>query len=202
VRANAASNVQIIGNACSRLGEVAIYAEFGFEGALIACNLIDTAASGIAVTNFNDGGRLAVVQGNLVRGLFRREQEPEDKRGVGISVEADTLVTGNTIESAESCGIAVGWGSYLRDCAISQNLVRKTPVGILVSDDPAAGQALVSGNMIADTPDGAIRFMDGAGAPAGGDLASEADRKGRITITGNIVSGAQSSGWLNWLSRG
>jgi putative cofactor-binding repeat protein len=64
---------------------VALYAEFGFEGALIASNLVDTAATGISVTNFNEGGRLAVVQGNLIRHLFRREQEPEDKRGHGIT---------------------------------------------------------------------------------------------------------------------
>ena len=85
IRGNAASNIQMIANSCARLGEVALYAEFGFEGALIANNLIDTAATGISVTNFNDGGRLAVVQGNLVRNLFRREQEPEDKRGDGIT---------------------------------------------------------------------------------------------------------------------
>ena len=66
----------MIANSCARLGEVALYAEFGFEGALIANNLVDTAATGISVTNFNDGGRLAVVQGNLVRNLFRREDEP------------------------------------------------------------------------------------------------------------------------------
>ena len=59
----------MIANSCARLGEVALYAEFGFEGALIANNLVDTAATGISVTNFNEGGRLAVVQGNLVRNL-------------------------------------------------------------------------------------------------------------------------------------
>ena len=44
------------------------------------------AATGIEVTNFNDGGRLATVQGNVIRELFRREAEPIDKRGVGIAV--------------------------------------------------------------------------------------------------------------------
>ncbi len=69
VRGNAASNIQITNNTCTGLGEVAIYAEFGFEGAVIANNTIDGAAIGIAVTNFNEGGRLAVVQGNLIRNL-------------------------------------------------------------------------------------------------------------------------------------
>ena len=69
IRGNAASNIQMIANSCARIGEVALYAEFGFEGALIANNLVDGAASGIAVTNFNEGGRLAVVQGNIIRNL-------------------------------------------------------------------------------------------------------------------------------------
>jgi uncharacterized secreted repeat protein (TIGR03808 family) len=122
VRGNAASNIQIIANSCERLGEVAIYAEFGFEGALIANNLIDTAATGVSVTNFNDGGRLAVVQGNLIRNLFRREQEKEDKRGVGIGVEADAVVSGNTIENAPTVGIQIGWGAYMRDVSATGNV--------------------------------------------------------------------------------
>jgi uncharacterized secreted repeat protein (TIGR03808 family) len=64
VRGNTASNLQIVGNTCTGLGEVALYAEFGFEGALIANNIVDGAALGVSVTNFNQGGRLAVVQGN------------------------------------------------------------------------------------------------------------------------------------------
>ena len=55
VRGNAASNIQITNNTCTGLGEVAIYAEFGFEGAVIANNTIDGAAIGVAVTNFNRG---------------------------------------------------------------------------------------------------------------------------------------------------
>ncbi|MHA1545640.1 MAG: TIGR03808 family TAT-translocated repetitive protein, partial [Alphaproteobacteria bacterium] len=73
VRSNAGSNCQILGNSCTRLGEVAIYAEFGFEGAVVASNIIDTAASGIAITNFNEGGRFAVCSGNLVRNLAVRD---------------------------------------------------------------------------------------------------------------------------------
>ena len=69
VRGNSASNIQIAGNICTRLGEVAIYSEFSFEGAVIANNTVDGATVGISVTNFDVGGRLAVVQGNLVRNI-------------------------------------------------------------------------------------------------------------------------------------
>ena len=53
IRGNSASDMQIIGNNCSELGEVAIYSEFGFQGSVIADNLIDGTETGISVTNFD-----------------------------------------------------------------------------------------------------------------------------------------------------
>lgn len=186
IRANAASNIQMVANSCTRIGEVALYAEFGFQGALIASNIVDGAASGIAVTNFNDGGRLAVVQGNLIRNLVRREFEATDKRGVGISVEADSLVTGNTIEEAASAGIQIGWGRYMRDCSATQNLIRNAEAGILVSANPEAGQCLIAHNTISGVKRGAIRAMDDAGEPFGPELARDGRDGERIKITGNL----------------
>ena len=185
VRGNAASDIQIIGNSCSRLGEVAIYAEFGFEGALIANNLVDTAATGITVTNFNNGGRLAVVQGNLVRNLFRREHEPVDKRGHGITVEADTALTGNVVERAPTAGIVIGWQHWMREVVATSNLVRASRVGILVSNDPGAGACLLSNNMVSGATDGAIRAMDGNGDPTGPEL-THGGGDGKLTVIGNL----------------
>jgi uncharacterized secreted repeat protein (TIGR03808 family) len=186
IRGNAASNIQMVGNNCQRLGEVALYAEFGFEGALIANNIVDRAASGIAVTNFNEGGRLAVVQGNLIRNLFRRENEPQDKRGEGISVEADSLVSGNTIENAPSSGIFIGWGKYMRDVTVTGNLVRRSKIGIAVQSEPTAGAVLIANNMISGATDGAIRAF-ALGVPKGPDLVASTTQ-GRITISGNVAS--------------
>jgi hypothetical protein len=59
VRGNAAANLQIQG---THLGEVALYAEFDFDGAMIANSVVDGAAQGVSVTNFNRGGRLAIVK--------------------------------------------------------------------------------------------------------------------------------------------
>ncbi len=185
VRGNAANDIQIIGNSCARLGEVAIYAEFGFEGALIANNLVDTAATGITVTNFNDGGRLAVVQGNLVRNLFRREHEPVDKRGHGITVEADTALTGNVIENAPTAGIVIGWGAYMREVVATSNLVRASKVGILVSADPGTGACLLANNMISGATSGSIRAMDDNGDPTGAELV-QGSTGSRLAITGNL----------------
>ncbi|MEQ1696784.1 MAG: TIGR03808 family TAT-translocated repetitive protein [Hyphomicrobiaceae bacterium] len=184
VRGNAASNISMTGNTCQRIGEVALYCEFGFQGAVIANNIVDGAATGVSVTNFNEGGRLAVVQGNLIRNLARREQEPEDKRGEGIAVEADTLVSGNTIEGAPTCGILLGWGRHMRDVSATGNVIRGCRIGIMVSSDSSAGSALVSGNLISGASDGAIRAHE-KGRAFGADLAKGAPTTGRVTIAGN-----------------
>ncbi|MGE3914967.1 MAG: TIGR03808 family TAT-translocated repetitive protein [Hyphomicrobiaceae bacterium] len=187
VRANAASNVQITANTVARIGEVALYAEFGFEGALIAQNVVDGAAAGIAVTNFNEGGRLAVVQGNLVRNLKRREHEPVDKRGEGISVEADAAVSGNTIEGAPTAGIVIGWGRYMRNVAATGNVIRACRVGVMITRDPAAGTCLVAQNVIAGARDGAVRLME-LGRLTGEDLARAGSRSERLVVAGNAVA--------------
>lgn len=186
VRGNAASNIQIIANSCERLGEVAIYSEFGFQGALIANNLVDGAAMGISVTNFNEGGRLAVIQGNLIRNLFRREHEAEDKRGEGIGVEADAVVTGNVIEGAPTVGIQIGWGPFLRDVSVTGNVIRRAKVGISISSAPEAGACLIANNLISNAPDGAIRAM-AFGVVSGPDLARGPQASGRVTLAGNVA---------------
>ena len=186
IRGNAASNIQMVANSASRLGEVALYAEFGFEGALIASNLVDGAATGISVTNFNEGGRLAVIQGNIIRNLRRREHEPEDKRGEGIGVEADAAVTGNVIENAPTCGIVIGWGRYMREVVATGNLIRQTRIGIAVTGDPGAGACHLSGNMISGASDGAIRAMN-QWTPTSGDLTrSDKGRPAGLTLAGNV----------------
>jgi uncharacterized secreted repeat protein (TIGR03808 family) len=189
VRGNAASNLSIVANTCTTLGEVAIYAEFGFEGAVIANNTIDGAALGVAVTNFNQGGRLAVVQGNVIRNITARRPagtDPNDGHGIGIGVEADSAVTGNVIENAAVAGISVGWGQYLRDVTVTGNVVRGAPVGIAVSVTPGAGSAVIADNLIAAAKNGAIVGMDQRKAMTG-DLARGAARFAQLAISGNRV---------------
>jgi uncharacterized secreted repeat protein (TIGR03808 family) len=188
VRGNAASNLQIVGNTCSGLGEVALYAEFGFEGAVIANNIVDGAALGVSVTNFDKGGRLAVVQGNLIRNLVGRRPpgtDPNDSAGIGV--EADTVVTGNVIENVPYAGIAAGWGAYLRDVAITSNVIRRAEFGITVSVAPGAGAAVIADNMISDVRSGAIVGMEWK-KPVTGDLAKDgAARYAQLSIVGNRV---------------
>jgi uncharacterized secreted repeat protein (TIGR03808 family) len=190
VRGNSASNIQITGNSVSGVREVALYSEFAFEGAVIANNTVDGAALGVSVCNFNEGGRIAVVQGNIIRNLLPKRPigtAPDDDAGIGIYVEADTSVTGNVIENAPSFGIIAGWGKYLRDIVISGNVIRNAFVGVGVSVTPGAGTALVNNNMISQTPRGAVVGLDHA-RPITPDLSAEgAQRFAQVVVGTNAV---------------
>ncbi len=165
VRGNSASNIQITGNSVSNVREVALYSEFAFEGAVIANNTVDVCAVGVSVANFNEGGRMVTVHGNVIRNILAKRPigtAPDDDAGIGIVVEADAAVTGNVIESAPSFGIMAGWGKYLRDVTITGNVLRNSFVGIGVSVVPGAGTALVSNNLISGSRGGAIVGLDHA----------------------------------------
>jgi uncharacterized secreted repeat protein (TIGR03808 family) len=156
---------------------------------VIANNVVDTASIGVSVTNFNNGGRFAVVQGNVIRNVTARRPagtDPNDGFGVGIGVEADTAVTGNIIENAATAGIAVGWGQYMRDVTVTGNVVRGAPVGIAVSVTPGAGSAVIADNLIAAAKSGAIVGMDQRRAMSG-DLTKDATRFAQLAISGNRV---------------
>jgi uncharacterized secreted repeat protein (TIGR03808 family) len=190
VRGNSASNIQITGNSVSDVREVALYSEFSFEGAVIANNTVDGAAFGVSVCNFNEGGRLAVVQGNIIRNLRPKRPigtAPDDDAGVGIYVEADSSVSGNVIENAPSFGIITGWGKYLRDVVISGNVIRNAFVGVGVSVAPGAGTVLVSNNLISEAPRGAVVGLDRA-RPVTSDLSADgAPHFAQVVITANAV---------------
>jgi len=86
VRGNSASNIQISGNSVSNVREGRAVSEFSFEGAVIANNTVDGAAVGVSVCNFNEGGRIAVVQGNIIRNLLPKRPigtAPDDDAGIG-----------------------------------------------------------------------------------------------------------------------
>ena len=157
-RAHQADDVMITDNLCFDSGEVAVFAEYGFSGAVISGNLIDGAGNGVSVANFNEGGRLGAVVGNVVRNLFRRKKldGPGDSYGLGIGVEADVAVTGNVVENAPNIGINAGWGPYLRNVSISGNVIRSCDVGVGVSVVDGVGAATIVGNTISGARLGAV----------------------------------------------
>ena len=187
VRGNQSDAIQILGNNCADFDETAMYAEFDFEGAVIADNVIDGAENGIAVTNFNNGGRLGTVHGNLIRNLKPRRPDSLPQNGIGISVEAETAATGNVVENAARAGLRAGYGPYLRNVTLTGNVVRNAGMGIQVSVVPGAGDATITGNVITGARQGAIVGMAWEKA-ATGDLAkSGAERYQQLTIANNKV---------------
>jgi uncharacterized secreted repeat protein (TIGR03808 family) len=186
IRGNAAANIQIIGNNCALLKETALYSEFDFEGAVIANNIVDTAENGISVTNFNNGGRLATVHGNLIRNIAaqRPGTAPEDA-GIGIGIEAETAVTGNVVENAAQIGIRAGWGPYLRNVTVSGNVVHNAAIGIAVSVAPKARDAVISGNIIAGAQLGAVVAMEWAKVVSGDLTKDGAARYPQLGIDNN-----------------
>lgn len=190
VRANSGGNIQISGNTCARLGETAIYSEFASEGAVIANNIVDGAANGISIVNFNEGGRMAVCSGNIVRNLSPQGPYRADAPGfgVGITVEADTTVSGNVIENAPLFGMNIGWGPYLRNVVATGNVIRQAGTGIAVSVAEGAGSAVISDNVIDGAANGAIvghRWAE----PATGDLAAGGNGGyAHLTVERNHVS--------------
>lgn len=188
VRANSSDNVQIAGNQCIRLGEVAIFVEFSFEGAIVSGNLVDSASAGVSITNFDQGGRLATVTGNVIRNIFRRPEPITGKigQGYGIGVEADTVVSGNVVETAEWAGISLGYGPYLRSVICSSNLVRRSGRGMAVSVAPGAGSAQIANNVISECGAGIVGFA--WDDPVVRDLIAGAARYPQLQVSGNVVN--------------
>lgn len=190
VRNNSGSACQIIGNNCARLGETAIWSEFAFEGAVVANNVVEDAATGISITNLDHGGRLAVCTGNLLR-RFRRGLAPwgtEVVGGVGIHAEAETSVTGNVVEGAVHMGISAGWSFAMRNLVVSANMIREAPVGIGVSLVPRERNALIAGNVIAGANRGAVVGFEYDKAVTGDLTRTPDERAAGIRIEGNATA--------------
>ncbi|MCU0831720.1 MAG: TIGR03808 family TAT-translocated repetitive protein [Rhizobiaceae bacterium] len=189
IRSNGGSNVQILGNSCLRSGETAIYSEFKFEGAVINGNIVDGAANGISVANFNEGGRLAVVQGNMIRNLVDAgPYEPDPSGfGIGIAIEADTAVTGNVVEGTPHVAIHIGWGPFMRNVVVTGNVVRQAETGVRLTVVEDSGTAVITDNAfekISGTVIGGFRWTE----QVTGDLANGRGVPSNLTIERNAVS--------------
>lgn len=186
IRVNACDDTQIRGNICRSISEVAIFSEFGFSGSVIADNLVDGAAGGISMTNFDRGGHLATCAGNIVRNILAASPTNPDTRPFGIFAEADAAIAGNVVEAVPGTGIGAGWGPYLRDVSVTGNVVRAARIGIAVSVAEDAGAASVTGNLVSGAEIAAIagtRWREVAEP----DLQANAGRYPQLTVTGNRI---------------
>lgn len=181
IRLNTTKNCQVTGNNCHRCGEVAIFSEFGFSGSVIADNIIDTAATGISITNLDSNGHLAVCSGNIVRNIAPKSQVNPDTVPVGIYVEAEVAVTGNVVENVPGVAIAAGFGSFMRSIAITGNVVYASNIGIGVSVADGAGRVLIADNVVHEPSVGEIVGLKWTEI-AEPDLRATADRYPHVTI--------------------
>jgi uncharacterized secreted repeat protein (TIGR03808 family) len=189
IRANSGSDIQITGNQCLRSGETAIYVEFEFQGAVVSSNMIDGAANGISIANFDEGGRLASVTGNVVRNLtLKGPYKHEVGFGIGIAAEADTLISANIVEGAPRWGMQLGWGPYLRNLVVSGNVVRKAPVGCAVSVAEGAGTAVITDNVFEKIADGAILGFEWDKKVSGELATADKSPYPQLTVERNRVS--------------
>ncbi|MCB9993399.1 MAG: TIGR03808 family TAT-translocated repetitive protein [Hyphomicrobiaceae bacterium] len=156
IRANSTRDTIISGNQCHDCREVAIFSEFAFSGSIIADNVIDKAATGISITNLDEEGHLATCTGNVVRNILPSSPTNPDTYPVGIYVEAEVAVTGNVVEDVPGLCIGAGWGPYLRNVLISNNVLRRGQVGIGVSVVDGAGAVEITNNLIAEMSQTAI----------------------------------------------
>lgn len=187
VRLNTTNNTTVTGNICLRSGEVAIFSEFAFTGSVIANNIVDVAAMGISITNLDSGGQLAVCSGNIVRNITPVSAVNPRTRPAGISAEANAAITGNTVQNVPGgVGIKAGFGPFLRNVLIADNVITGASLGIGVSVVEEAGAVHVADNMIAGPLDYAavgLRWTEIAET----DLFANADRYPNVTVSGNVV---------------
>ncbi|HTJ59528.1 MAG TPA: TIGR03808 family TAT-translocated repetitive protein [Devosiaceae bacterium] len=186
IRANTTRNAVIRGNACTNLKEVAIYSEFAFSGSVIDGNVVDGASGGISITNFDQGGQLAVCTGNIVRNILPRSPTNPDATPFGIYAEADTAITGNAVSNVPGFGIGAGTGRFLRNVVIADNVISAADTGIGVSVAEGAGSVRIAGNMISGARVNGIAGLKWDQV-ASGDLAADAARYPNVSIEGNVV---------------
>jgi putative cofactor-binding repeat protein len=161
--AAAVERLQISNCSFLRSGSAAILVSCS-GNVVVAGNIVDKAATGIALIDGSRSAKPAVVKGNLVRNLFFRKVALS--HGNGIAIDADAVVEGNTVENAPGFGILVG--SDARDVSVTNNLIRDAHIGIGIPRD-IAETAPIAGNRISGVKDGAIRVMNGP-TPIGPDL--------------------------------
>ncbi len=110
------------------------------------------------MANFNEGGRLSTCANNVIRNIHDNVPYEDDAhiQGIGISVEADTAVTGNVIEKTKNFGILIGWGPYLRNVVANANVIRATRTGVYVSVVEGIGSARITDNVFSKIEKSAI----------------------------------------------
>jgi uncharacterized secreted repeat protein (TIGR03808 family) len=155
---------------------------------VIADNVVDGAATGISITNLDQGGHLATCTGNIVRNIAAKSANNPDTRPVGIYAEADTVISGNTVETVPGYGIVAGYGPFVRNVIVSGNVITgaQTGIGVSVVQEQSPGPVRVSGNIISGAAMGIVGMeWEKVVSP---DLAGDAGRYPNVVVADNTVA--------------
>jgi uncharacterized secreted repeat protein (TIGR03808 family) len=162
VRANSASDAQIIGNQTTDNGEVAIYVEAPdktdtYNGATIANNIVRDCGAAINIVNQDYGGRRAVVTANQIIGSTNKRVVAGSYSyrtwGSGIIACADVVVSDNIIENCDDWGIILDPTNYARApgafiAQASNNQLKNCAGGIMFCRNDTSGYISIGGNTI------------------------------------------------------
>lgn len=162
VRINGSPSVEVTGNTCYNLREVAIFVEapaagINTDNGVVSNNVINTAGVGISIANsglYSDGStRGLIVSGNQVQNIVSNAipdpgYSPPQTTDVGIVCEQETTVVGNFVDTTAGGGIVLGTNNAARKLIASCNIVRNAKFGIGFSSDPAANDIIVTSNVL------------------------------------------------------
>ncbi len=185
VRNNSGAGIHIVNNSISRMGEVAIYCEFAYEGAVVSGNIIEDTGLGISITNFDYKGRLCTVANNVIR-RCKGPGALAETSGTGIHTEGDALITGNVVEETRDSGLSLGWGPHSRTLMATGNIVRDARIGIRFSMTEGADKVLIANNRVTGAREVSIGGYD-HDDPVTGDIAKGAEVPAGMIIKDNLV---------------
>ena len=137
------------------------------EDVAITGNIVDKAATGIAVTNVAQGWAGA-PSSKVTSCATCSSAKLLFSTVIGISIDADAVVRGNRGGKRVRVS-ASSWVAGLRGVSITDNHIRNAHIGIGIPAEIVM-TARLAGNVISNAQNGAIRAMRGP-APIGPDLA-------------------------------
>ena len=93
------------------------------------------------------------------------------------------------VENSPGVGIVAGFGTFVRNVSITDNVVTACAIGIGVTvvNDPKVGRVRVSGNTVSGATNGGVVGFEWERIVSD-DLARDASRYPHVTVTNNVVA--------------
>lgn len=160
IRFNGSSFAEITGNQCYSSSEMAIRIEAAasntpFFGGIVANNIINTAGTGISISNSNNGARETIITANQIYSCSNNSFPGYQTWGTGIWAEADVVVNDNIVDSCADWGVVVyptnngSLGTQKISAQAMNNTIKNCAGGIgFYQADTTYGRVFVGGNVV------------------------------------------------------